>query len=86
MSGAEPLGRFGYASLSNDLSRNPYSEPIFGGTRPLFGPIFGATIQYPYSGPLFGVAIQNPYSEGTKPIDLILPTLPNLRGTIDSIQ
>ena len=75
MSGAEPLGRFGYASLSDDPIRTPYSEPIF-----------GATIQYPYSGPLFGVAIRNPYSEGTKPIDLILLTPPNLRGTIDSIQ
>ena len=85
MLGAEPLGRFGYASLSNDLIRTLYSEPIFGGTRPLFGPLFGATIQYHYSRPLFGVVIRNPYSEGTKPIDLILPTLPNLRGTIDSI-
>ena len=55
--------------------------------------LFGPPIQSlyseglgPYSGPLFGVAIRNSYSEGTKPIDLILPTPPNLRGTIDSIQ
>ena len=74
------------ALIRTDYSDPPYSEPLFGGTRPLFRPLFGATIQYPYSGPLFGVAIWNPYSEGTKPIDLILLTPPNLRGTIDSIQ
>ena len=57
MSGAEPLGRFSYTSLSDDPIQTPlnsgpsiqggHSGPVFGGTRPLFGPSFGPTIRTP---------------------------------------